>query len=98
MKRRVPELARIGVVLIAIAMVWGGLWYLTMPIYPRFWQLKTLPVYGFVLFVAFGFFSLPLYGFGNKSAGRILHTLYWLPIILGILAATIWGLAATPGD
>jgi len=53
-------------------------------------------VYGFVLFLAFGFVSLPLYELGSRSVRGIYHILYWLPIGLGMLMAVIWGLAATP--
>jgi hypothetical protein len=96
MKLRIPERMKVGLMVIAIAMAWSGLWYLTMPIYPRFWQLKTLPVYGFILFLAFGIVSLPLYGLGNRPVSGVFHILYWLPIGLGILISVIWGLSATP--
>lgn len=96
MKLRISERIKVGLVVVAIAMAWSGLWFLTMPIYPRFWQLRTLPVYGFVLFLAFGFVSLPLYELGSRSVRGIYHILYWLPIGLGMLMAVIWGLAATP--
>jgi hypothetical protein len=96
MKLRILERAKIGLIVIAIAMAWSGLWYLTMPIYSRFWQFKTLPVYGFVIFLTFGFISLLLYLPGSKTANRIYHVLYWLPISLGMLIAVVWGVAAVP--
>ena len=96
MKPRISERIKVCFVVIAVAMVWTSLWYLTMPVYPRFWQFKPLPAYALVIFVPFGFVSLLLYALGCSSVDRIFHFLYWLPIGLWILIVSIWGLAATP--
>jgi hypothetical protein len=82
---------------VAIALVWLGLWWLTLPVYPRFWLFETLPVYGFVLFLVLIFVSLPFWLLGDRATrGTRLQWLYWTPIAFGIVVAAVWGLAAVP--
>ena len=96
MSSQLLKRVKVGLMVVAIATAWTGLWYLTMPIYSRLWEFKTLSVYGFIIFLAFGFLSLPLYGLGSKSTAGPYHALYWLPIGLGILMAITWGLSSVP--
>jgi hypothetical protein len=82
---------------VAVVLVWLGLWWLIWPTYPRFWQFKTLPVYGFALFLILIFVSLPFYLLGDRATrGTPLQWLYWSPIALGLMVAAVWGLAAVP--
>jgi hypothetical protein len=91
----ITAMKKIGLV-VAIAMVWIGLWYLTMPIYPRFWQFKTLSVYGFILFLCLWFVSLVPYVLAGRSARGVYDALYWLPFGVGIVVSMVWGLAGMP--
>jgi hypothetical protein len=77
-------------------MAWSGLWFLTMPIYSRIWEFKTLSVFGFILFLGLSIVSLLLYHFGSQSVSGVYHVLYWLPIGMGILISIIWGLSYVP--